>query len=766
MCRLIPYFVGMKWCVTHLIPVILFLLGVRCVSAHASVSAPSLPQDSLVADTLELGEINVTVIKQHDRLSKLPLASTSISGLELDRLDIVSFKGISDLVPNLLVPEYGSRITSSIYMRGLGARMDQPVVGLIVDNVPFLNKDAYDFDLADISAIEVLRGPQSTLYGRNTMGGQINISTLSPLRFQGWRAVAEFSSGTTARANLSWYHRFGTRHGLSLSAGYLYSKGFEINRYNGKKTDAQRLFNSRVKYEGRLTDDLTLMNVLAISRLDQSGYPYENVESGQISYNDTCFYRRFLLNDGLTLRLRTPHFLFSSITSFQYIDDNMTLDQDFLPKDYFTLTQKKRESALTQDFVFRSPDSDSRYKWLGGLFGFYRHLDMHAPVTFHDYGISQLIESHRNEANPDHPIRWDSRSFPLNSDFTIPSFGLAMYHESRYSLADWDFVLGIRFDYEKTSLRFRSHCDTGYTIFDLGPDGQFHPARHAAINIDDSGKMNRHFFEVLPKVAVLYRLPMPASNVYLNISKGYKSGGYNTQMFSDVLQQRLMGIMGIGSRLDIDDVVGYDPEYSWNFEIGSHLSFFDSRLRADLAVFYIDCRDQQLTMFPPGQTTGRIMTNAGKTRSCGFELSIYANPFDRFSVNLSYGFTDARFRRFSDGRNDYRGKFIPYAPRNTFFMQALYTFDLKNKVVSSLTLDAHLRGTGKIYWNEANSISQPFYLLPGASVTLENRCGSLQFWGKNLSSTNYYTFYFVSIGNEFRQKGRPISLGVTLRVNI
>ena len=78
-----------------------------------------------------------------------------------------------------------------------------------------------------------------------------------------------------------------------------------------------------------------------------------------------------------------------------------------------------------------------------------------------------------------------------------------------------------------------------------------------------------------------------------------------------------MGIMGIGASYDIDRMVSYKPEYSWNFEIGSHLGFFKGRLVVDVSVFYIDCRDQQLTMFPDGTTTGRMMTNAGKTRSFG-----------------------------------------------------------------------------------------------------------------------------------------------------
>ena len=85
-------------------------------------------------------------------------------------------------------------MTSTIYVRGMGARIDQPVVGFNVDNVPFLNKDGYDFDIEDIDRIEVLRGPQSTLYGRNTMGGLVNVYTLSPMKYQGLRSMLEYGT--------------------------------------------------------------------------------------------------------------------------------------------------------------------------------------------------------------------------------------------------------------------------------------------------------------------------------------------------------------------------------------------------------------------------------------------------------------------------------------------------------------------------------------------------------------------------------------------
>lgn len=713
-----------------------------------------------------LDEVNVLSVKQEGRLDGEAVSATVIGRQELENLGVAALKGISDVVPNFYIPDYGSRITSSIYVRGIGARMDQPAVGLNVDNVPFLNKNAFDFDVADIASIEMLRGPQSTLFGRNTIGGLINVSTLSPMRWQGWRIMASGGTGNDWKASVGWYHKGSDRFATALVGSFSYLVGFFRNEFDGDRVDHEISGGLRWKTDWRISPSLYLQNSASASMLRQGGYPYVYVKTGEINYNDTCSYRRFFFNDGLTLRLNHEAFTMTSITSVQHLDDNMTLDQDFLPLPYFTLTQKQRETAITEDLVFNGKTLSEHYSWVAGAFGFYKHLDMEAPVTFKDVGIAELIEKHRNDANPYYPVKWDSRSFTLGSDFTLPTFGVALYHESRFTLSRWHFTLGLRLDFEQTSLSYRSRCNTGYSVDQLQPDGSFLPYAHVGIDIDDSGKLTRRYFNWLPKVSVLYDLDDNGDcNLYATVSKGYKAGGFNTQMFSDVLQQRLMGMMGIGARYDVDDIVGYKPEYSWNYEIGGHFSLPRPRLDIDFSLFYIDCRDQQLTMFPDGTTTGRIMTNAGRTRSLGGELSLLWTPIDRFDVRAGYGFTDARFVRFNNGISDFKGKHLPYAPGNTLFLSAGYSFDLGEKFVREIRIDADMSGTGPIYWNEQNSLRQNFYILPGASVSLSGTHWNLKIWGKNLSDTRYHTFYFLSMGNEFLQKGRPLQIGATLRLN-
>ena len=744
----------------------MIIIGTCLWALTAAASSPGgngTTKPTSVGDTVALGEVTVTGIKQSADMRTQATALTVIGRQEAERNQAVSVKTAADLVPNLFIPDYGSRMTSTVYVRGIGTRIDQPAVGLTVDNVPVMTKENYDIDLMDISRMDMMRGPQNTLYGRNTLGGLMNISTLSPLSYQGTRALVEGASHGTWRVGASHYRLLNDGLGLSLSAQYNSTEGEFTNRHNGKRCDWERMFSARTKLEWRNHDGWYVSNVAAVSVSRQGGYPYEWVETGEIAYNDTCFYRRTSVTDGLTVRKDFAGFSLSSITSYQYLDDNMTLDQDFTGKDYFTLTQARREHAVTQDFIVRGHEKAEGYNWLSGASGFYRRYKMDAPVTFYDYGIEQLIENHVNQAIPEYPIVWDTRSFVLGSHFTSPNWGAALYHESSYRWGQWTLQAGLRLDYEHARLNYHSVTHTSYTTYILSTGGVF---SHEPIDIDEHGKLNKDFFDVLPNVSLTWQ-PWVGKNhtVYLAVSRGSKAGGFNTQMFSDVLQQRLMGLMGIGMQYDVDKMVGYKPEKAWNYELGGHFECWQGRVQSDLGVFFMDCRDRQLTVFPPGTTTGRMMTNAGRTHSWGAEFAMTVTPTELTRLNLSYGFTHATFKEYNDGKEDHSGKRVPYAPKHTLFAEASHGIRLGGDINKLLTLAANVRATGDIYWDEANTLRQPLYAQLGASITWEQAHYSLQLWGRNLTDTQYKTFYFVSIQHPFLQRGHGRSLGATLRLN-
>lgn len=760
---------------------ILLLALANCLSLPA-VMAGEYTDSTATGSQVQLSELSVSAIKYGSHLDEEAVSSTSIGRRSLEIANISDTKSASYAAPNFYIPDYGSRMTSTIYVRGMGARMDNPVVGLNIDNVPIMSKDNYDLDMLDIDLIEMIRGAQGALFGRNTMGGLINVYTLSPLSYQGFRAIGSYSSANTYRIGASYYTKIGDKFGISANVGAYSSDGFFTNLNNGEKCDKEKQLSSRLKFQWRLSPNVSLSNVVSLTLVRQGGYPYEYIKTGEINYNDTCFYRRTTFTDGLTVNASLGKISLSSITSFQHSYDNMTLDQDFLPLSYFTLTQAKHENTVTQDFIVKG-STDWKYDWLCGVFGFYKGIDMSAPVTFLDYGISQLIEANVNNANKYYPIRWDSRNFVLGSDFNTKNFGISLYHRSSYKLHNVKFTAGLRIDYENVTLDYNSHSNTGYDVLDnydpsaaggvkhsLSSDGWWNGLpvyAHHDVNIDDLGHLSKSFWQVLPKISATYYIPgSNGSSIYASVAKSYKAGGFNTQMFSDVLQQRIMNLLGIGSTYKVDDIISYKPEQSWTLELGGHTDLFSNRLSIDATAFFIICSDQQLTVFPDGTTTGRIMTNAGKTRNWGVELSLNARPTDQLELKFSYGYTNAHFIEFNNGKENFSGKVIPYAPQNTIFASAGYTFPIRKSWLQNVVVGADVQGVGKIYWDEANTISQNLYALLGAFVRFERRNLSVDFWGKNITDTSYRTFYFVSLSNAFLQHGRPRQLGVTLRVKI
>lgn len=729
------------------------------VLVATAVSAEPVAGVSEYSDSvIGLNEVSVSVIKSTSSVM-FPSSVTTVERDMIERYDIDGVKGVSEIAPNFYMPQYGSRMTSSIYVRGLGTRIDQPIVALNIDNVPLLNKDNYDFSFADLDRIEVVRGPQSILYGRNSIGGVINMSTLSPLRYQGVRAMAEYGSGNTWRAALSAYKKLSPTLGLAVGGAYNSTDGFFRNLYTGKKVDTERNWTARTKLAWRPSGSVLLENSAWVSGTRQGGYPYQSLASGEINHNDTCFYNRTSVIDGLTVRYFGENVSVSSITAFQYINDNMTLDQDFLPQDYFTLTQKRHEWTLTQDFIAKGVAGN--YKYLGGLFGFYKRGNMSAPVTFKDYGIKTLIEDNANTPGSPMQIKWDERTMRLASDFMTPNWGVAAYHKSEYEWGRWTASVGLRLAFERSSIDYHSYVNTGLTLYrQQGP--MLIPIRQIPVNLDLADRLHMTSLQLLPEFKVSYNFNERTA-VGVVVSKGYKAGGYNTQMFSDILQQSLMGMMGGEQKYDVDEIISYDPEKSWSYEINGKTSLFNNTLDVDATLFFIDTRDQQMTMFPEGTTTGRVMANAGRTHSKGVEITTTWRPDRHFTVNASYGHADARFRRFNNGLVDCKGNHVPYAPINTLFAAVTYSTDINTQWLKGVEVNANCRGIGQIYWDEENTVKQPFYALAGLLVNLRTPVADVELWGENITKTKYSTFYFESIGNRFVQRGNPRRFGVTFR---
>lgn len=746
-------------------------LAIFALFISLSVAANE-PVDTLYRD---IEQVEITASLKSENTRSMPISATSMSMLKLEQRGISSVKELSAIAPNFYQPDYGSSITSSIYVRGFGSRIDQPVLGVVVDGVPLMNKNVYDFDFYDIRRVELLRGPQGTLYGRNTSGGVMNITTLSPLWWQGCRGMLEYSTLTSYRASAAYYGRPTDKFGVSVAAYFNHGGGHFRNTYTDEMCDRGNNASLRLRLEWLLGKGWSLDNTLTAGYTREGGYAYHhyNPETNlceDVAYNDPSGYERLAITEGFVAKYVGKRVQLSSVTSYQYLDDTMTLDQDFSPRSMFTMQQMQREHTFTEEFVIRNANRDARWQWLSGAFLFAKWLDMSSPVTFKEDGINDLILGNINKGIhsvfPDNNMLFGTDSFVIASDFTIPTYGAALYHQSRYRLDRWTLTAGIRFDLEYTLMDYNSNATVPY-CFDLTM------TYYEDLYTEFKGREKQLFFEVLPKIAAEYDTGI--GSVYGTITRGYKSGGFNTQIFSDILQAKMMNDMMSALGLELDSAIGtttydsasatrYKPETSWNFEIGTHLRPLVG-LNVDASLFWIECFDQQVTVLPAGKSTGRMMSNAARARSFGVELSAEYG-YKGFTLRGDYGYTNARFREYNDGIGDYAGNRIPYSPEYTTAITASYSIAFDHSYIHQLTISADWRGIGSIYWNEANTLRQPFYQTLGAQIALRMNNTTLTLWGRNLTNTDYNVFYFKSVGEEFFSKGQPLQLGIRLNINI
>ena len=794
------------------------LKSLKIMAAGAAVVSAVTPVNASIvkgaidvpADTTRVIDIEEVVViatpKENNRLRQQPISATSFSQGDMRNNSVTSVKSLSGLVPNLFIPDYGSKLTTSVYVRGIGSRINTPAVGLYVDNIPFIDKSAFDFNYSDIERIDVLRGPQGTLYGRNTMGGLIRVFTKSPFSYQGTDISLGAATYNNYKASVNHYHRISDKFAFSAGAFYEHEGGFfENTARNNEKIDKSDEVGGRMRAIWLPKDNLKLDLTVNYEYSNQGGYPYQLTsisetdiyyqdlkgDLGKVAYNNECGYMRHLLNGGLNLEYQAENFILSSVTGFQYLKDEMNLDQDFTRKNVYTMSQRQNSKTLSEEIVLKSKPG-RRWQWTTGVSGFYQWLNTEGPVTFHEDGISSLMEDNVNgifkkikeekPMMPDMSLDITDENILIGGNFKSPMLSTGIYHQSTINdifIDGLSFTAGLRMEYERYWLDYNSNSNIN---FDFKIAVMPKPFEGLSSSPSVNGKINHDYIQLLPKFALQYDFNK-SNNIYASVSKGYRSGGYNIQMFSEIVQGEMINGMittldenshGMVSQMggdkiphyefNIQETTMYKPEYSWNYEIGSHMTMFDGRLQADVAAFYMDTHDQQISRFA-ASGLGRITVNAGKSRSIGGELALKAQITDAFSINGNYGYTHATFTDYvvSDEVN-YNGNYVPFVPEHTFTVGGQYIFRMKSGAwLDNIMLNANYKGAGRIYWTEQNNAYQNLYGTLNGRISLNKGNGQIGIWINNALNTEYQAFYFESMNRGFAQMGRPMQIGVDLR---
>jgi outer membrane receptor protein involved in Fe transport len=668
--------------------------------------------DTLFTKQVILDEVVIRSFKHSGNIRTLPVSSSNISRTVIDNQSITGIKDISSLVPNLFFPDYGSKLTSPIYIRGIGSKINSPSVGLYVDGIPFFEKSAFDFDLNEIESMEILRGPQGTLYGRNTMGGLINIYTKSPLQYNETLISASVGNYANYNETLSHYGKLNDSFGYAISGNFNHSGGYFTNRYDDKKVDELDSGSGRVRLEWQLNPNLSLKLINTLDYLDQGGYPYAVVDSaskkpGEVNYNDYSSYKRLLSSTGATLTYTTDQFYLNSQTAYQYLSDKQGIDQDFSPVAVYFAIQNQKQSTVSQEINIKS-FKEGWYKWLFGVFAFHQSMD------------NEII------------VEYKKQNYSTQKLYNTPTDGISFYHQSILNnllLDNLSVTLGVRYDYERSS--------NDYIAYKKANDIR---------EQTDAFYSKLNFSQVTPKVALQYTFPS-LQMLYASVSKGYKTGGFN-------------------SSFERDEDRSFAPEYSWNYEIGSKWQLFENRFQAEISLFYIDWKNQQIYQTLPSGI-GSMLKNAGRSESKGVEISLRGNLFKGFDCFVDWGYTQAVFKEYHRSETiDYTGKYLPLVPKQTLTLGADYRIPLFGRQIDRLFVNLNYSGAGRIYWAEDNRISQAFYGQLNGKISATKGIATLSIWAKNITNTDYMAFYFETGGKGLAQKGKPLTFGASIGLRL
>ena len=756
-------------------------IGLLMASRIASAAPAGTPSPSeIFPEEVELPDVEISVSRTGQKPTGSQSQTTVIDPRLLSETQALTPKELSDLVPNVYMPDYGSAMTGSIYIRGLGSRINEPVMAMVVDGVPLMDKNMYDHAMQDVVRIEMLRGPQASLYGRNSPAGVMEIRTIRPLDLttQLTRAEITYGSANTVHAAASYYRPHTDRFGFGFAAHYRRTDGFYTNLYDGSRVDHGQQAGGRLVFEGRPSGLWRITGGVYADWLKQGAFPYASALTDSICYNHPAGYGRMVVIPSLRAEYKADGYRLDITAAYQFLRDRMEMDQDYTAADIFTLTQAQRQHNATLDVLLQNrdlalPKVDGHYQWQVGVSGFAKHNTMAAPVTFMREGIDRIILANANagirRVFPDDSIAIRNNTIPIADDFTLFNAGGAIYHQSHFRFGGWHLNAGVRIDYEFASMDYDSRAEVDYRFTMMMSD-------YAPVQTRVAGRKEAHYIQILPRLALSYEAEK--WSVYGYAAKGYKAGGYNPQIFSTITQNRMMDdlaadmgvhLTGISDpRYSDVAVTAYKPEKDWTFEIGGHWRPAEG-LTLDADLFHIQCYDQQVTVFPNGKTTGRMMANAARSRIWGAETAAqYRWQKGDWSgiADIHYGWTDARFIEFNDGIGDYAGNHIPYAPLHTLRGLCSVQYRVGKPWLQAVRVGIRGNMTGPIYWNEQNDCRQGLYALLNAHISFEWRYIQVQLWGKNLTNTRYDVFYFRSMGNDFLQHGRPVELGVSVKGDI
>jgi iron complex outermembrane receptor protein len=635
--------------------------------------------------TIDLDSVTVTANKMEENIKEIPESITVMTDVEIEEKGIKDVSDLIKYIPNLIS-------TSAVNFRGLNSSMftnASPMV-IYVDGIPYSHRWAFNKTISNVLRVEVLRGPQGTIYGKDSMGGVINIVTKEPSNTLEGSVSAEYGTDNYGEAAFDISAPvIDNKLFFGLNGVYSQSDGYATNHYPGQKEDANEKENylANVQFKYNPTEDLSIK--FNASKESDTKYgeeggivpfgsdinSYERDDFKDVSYDEDTYAENESDAQALHMDYDFKNLRFSSLTTHKKAEINQYYDYDHSDNssyDSLSYFMEMESKNIAQEF--RLSNNSNGLRWVTGLYYENQKDDILVATRLSDTYSDAISE--------------------IKSD-TLAAFGQVVVP----FLEDYELTLGGRYQRIKKDIDAKN-----YSL----PTGTTGDPRYT---LDEDNTWDTF----LPKIALSYKINNDL-NSYFSITKGYLAGGYNYAASSGTVEQNK-----------------FDAQESINYELGIRGDLLDNRLYLSAAIFYMDIKD--LHVYSHDEATGVTHTsNAAEAYSQGIELEVGYTINDNWRIDGSFGLIEAKYDDYTNaGGADLKDNKIQRTPSHTANLGVSYSND--NGIYSRLDI----KNQGKMYFNDTNTYQESSYTTADLKIGYLFDGWDIYAYANNITDESYLT---------------------------
>jgi iron complex outermembrane recepter protein len=690
------------------------------LQAGLALAQGTTPAPTPTPGALQLPPVTVTARKEPANLQDVPISVTAIGSDLIQRSGAREVGDLALYAPNTFFSELTARKVSNAGFRGIRSSPSNPRIATFIDGVPHLNTSSSNIELIDVEQVELVRGSQSALFGRDALGGIINVSSRLPSLTR-WESRASWESANRAgrgvEAAFSGPLSTGTL-GVAGAFGARRRDGFSENLAVSSDVDSRSAFFGKGQA-------LWIPSSRWLARVVVSG---ERDRDGDYALDDLAELRTSPFDVRRDATGRTDRDVFSVAGMTHFTGQRVSLStttgvikwstQDVTDLDYSPLPLVTRDNSeeawqFTQEVRIASSEKGRPMLggrpvfWQAGVFLFSQHYTQDAINQFSPSVLSPFVPVPVSQHSP---------------ESALDDVGVGVFGQVSLALTtQLEASAGVRFDHESKE----AALNTFYAP-------QIAPDRRVAAD--------RSFSNASPQFSVSYRLPKERS-VYVSGGKGFKAGGFNPA--------------------SPQDSESYDEEHAWQIEGGVKSLWANRRATVNAAVFYLNWQDLQLNLPDPQVPAQFYIANVGAARSAGVEIEARVRAHEHLDLFGAFGQTSAKFKAGSRSSGvDVNGNTLPGTPD--------YTLMVGGETSASIGARASLYGRvesvfyGAFKYDDLNRAGQDAYSLANLRGGVRVGHFFVEGWVRNAFDTKYVpvAFQYQTASGYIGEPGRPRTFGI------